>query len=121
MAMGDQVLPTASVRVDTGLGRVFLTALSGEGHKAEIAIDVFPSQMPRIAAAFAAGEPPSSDRLEMSPEELEDLKGKIMKMTRPRVRFYPGEIAVELGIEYDAVIEAMYSLEKEGKIRGLDE
>ena len=121
MALEEPELPTASVRVDRGLGRVFLTALSGDGDDGEIAIDVLPSQMPGIAAAFAGGDPPGTSSLEMSPEELEELKGKIMKMTKARKPFYPGEIAVELGLEYNAVIEAIYSLQKEGKLRELDD
>lgn len=121
MALEEQELPTARVRVDRSLGRVFLTAVSGTGGAGEVAIDVLPSQLPGIVAEFGNGGRPVKAPPAMSPEELEGLKGKIMKMTKARVPFYPGEIAVKLGLEYNAVIEAIYSLQREGKLRELDD
>lgn len=120
MALEEQELPTARVRVDRGLGRVFLSAASGAGDD-EVAIDVLPSQMPAIAAAFAGGDPPGDGGPAMSPEELEELKAKIMGMTRAREPFYHGEIAVKLGLEYDVVVEAIHSLQREGKLREADD
>jgi len=114
--LGEQEPPTVRVRVDRGLGRIFLSAMSGTGGGGEVAIDVLPSQMPAIAAAFDGGDPPMGGGPAMSPEELEGLKAKIMRMTKPKVRFYPGEIAVKLGLEHDVVIEAIHSLQREGKL-----
>lgn len=114
--MGTEELPTARVRVDRGLGRVFLTAVSGPCSGDEIAIDVAPSQMPGIAAEFARGDPPVDDMPEISPEELEEIKAKVMKMTRPHERFYPSDIVEGLDIDYDVAVEAINSLEREGKV-----
>ncbi|MDD9825706.1 MAG: hypothetical protein OXU86_02870 [Thaumarchaeota archaeon] len=119
--MDTQNPPTASVRVDRRSGKVFLTALSGEGRKGEVTIDVLPSQMPEIVAAFVDVDHPGADRPAMPPEELEEIKGKIMNMTKAQERFYPYEIATELDLDYDDVMEAMNSLEREGKIRVLDD
>lgn len=118
MALEGQELPAARVRVGRGLGRIFLTAVSGS--RDEVAIDVLPSQMPAIAAAFDGGDPPGAGGPAMSPEELEELKAKIMAMTKAREPFYHGEIAVKLGLEYDDVVEAIYSLQREGKLREAD-
>jgi len=120
MELEGQELPTARVRVDRGLGRVFLAPASGKGG-GEVAIDVLPSQMPAIAAAFAGGDPPGAAGPAMSPEELEGLKAKILGMTRAREPFYHGEIAVKLGLEYDVVVEAIHSLQREGKLREVDD
>ena len=120
MALEGPELPMARVRVDRGLGRVFLTLASGNG-AGEVAIDVPPSQMPGVVAEFVNDGRPIKDPPAMSPEELEELKGKIMKMTKSRDQFYPGEIAVKLGLEYKTVMEALNSLEGEGKIRVHDD
>jgi len=117
MALEGKVLPAARVRIDRGLGRVFLTALSGRHGGSEIAIDVAPSQMPAIAAAFGAWGAPADDMPAMSPEELEGIKARVMKMTRPHERFYPSDIAEGLDVEYDVAVEAIHSLEREGKVR----
>lgn len=109
----------ARVRVDRPLGRVFLTALSGKYSGDEIAIDVAPSQMPGIASAFVPSSPPADDMPAISPEELEGIKAKVMKMTRPQERFYPSDIAEGLDIDYDVAVEAIHSLQREGKVREL--
>ncbi|MDD9812901.1 MAG: hypothetical protein OXU37_01305 [Thaumarchaeota archaeon] len=120
MALEGTGLPMARVRVDRGLGRVFLTLASGNG-AGEVAIDVLPSQLPGIVAEFGNDGRPIKDPPAMSPEDLEELKGKIMKMTKSRDQFYPGEIAVKLGLEHDVVIEAIYTLQREGKLRESDD
>jgi len=120
MELEGQELPTARVRVDRGLGRVFLAPASGKGG-GEVAIDVLPSQLPGIVAKFGRDEHHVKGSPPMPPGELEGLKAKITKMTRAREPFYPGEIAVKLGLEYSDVIEAIYSLQREGKLRELDD
>jgi len=121
MAPEGQGLPMARVRIDRGLGRVFLAPASGNGSGGEVAIDVLPSQLPGIVAKFGRDEHHVKGSPPMPPGELEGLKAKIMKMTRAREPFYPGEIAVKLGLEYSDVIEAIYSLQREGKLRELDD
>ncbi|MDD9809841.1 MAG: hypothetical protein OXU86_02875 [Thaumarchaeota archaeon] len=118
---GPGELPLASVRIDRSQGRVFLTPASSNGSCDEVVIDVLPSQLPDIVAEFGNGGRPMKDPPAMSPAELEELKDRIMRAIKAKEQFYPGEIAIRLGLEYKTVMEALNSLEGEGKIKVHDD
>lgn len=110
---------SAGIRVDTAAGKLYVAFPATGGGDEEIAVDVSPSQLARLAegcggdhgGAAAPGEP------EMGEEELEALKDEIMKRTRDRRPFYPSKICADLGLELGVVMRAIKSLESEGKLR----
>lgn len=117
------MLPTTvGVRVDALASRLYLAAPHGS---AEIAVDVRPSQLARLVAAFGDcnedGFGPEADAQRAAPTDMEGLKEEIMKRTKARKVFYPGRLAGEMGLSYDTVIEAVLSLESEGRLRALDD
>lgn len=123
MATEQPVLPTTvGVRVDALASRLYLAAPHGS---AEIAVDVRPSQLARLVAAFGDcnedGFGPEADAQRAAPTDMEGLKEEIMKRTKARKVFYPGRLAGEMGLSYDTVIEAVLSLESEGRLRALDD
>jgi len=110
---------TAGVRVDALASRLYLAA-PGRG---EIAVDVRPSQLAGLVAAFGdcneGGFGPETDRQRAAPTDMEGLKEAIMRRTRARKVFYPGRLAGEMGLSYDTVMEAVLSLEREGRLRAV--
>jgi len=113
---------TAGVRVDALASRLYLAPPRGSGH-GEIAVDVRPSQLAGLVAAFGdcneGGFGPETDGQRAAPTDMEGLKEAIMERTRARKVFYPGRLAGEMGLSYDTVIEAVLSLEREGRLRAV--
>jgi len=108
----------AGVRVDTVEGRLYVAFPATGGDDVEIAVDVAPPQLARLAEACGNGvEDTLTPEPEVSEEDLEGLKGEIMKRTRDRKPFYPSKIADDLGLDLRVVIMAIKSLEGEGKLR----
>jgi len=107
----------AGVRVDTVEGRLYVAFPATGGDDEEIAVDVAPPQLARLAEACRdEAEDTVTPEPEVSGEELEGLKDEIMKRTRDRRPFYPSKIAGDLGLELRVVMMAIKSLESEGKL-----
>lgn len=54
------------------------------------------------------------DNYDMS---VEDIKKLIAKECKPGQQYYPGDLAFEHGLNYDAVLEAVASLKEEGRVQ----
>jgi len=118
MAMGPpHRYAPAGVRVNTKEGRLHVAFPALGDDDGEIAVDVGLSQLARLAEACRGeAEDTVTPEPEMSEEDLEGLKGEIMKRTRDHKPFYPGKIAGDLGLELRVVMRAIKSLEGEGKL-----
>lgn len=110
---------SAGVRVDTKAGKLYVAFPATDDDDGEIAVDVTPQQMARLAErCWDEGEDTVTPGApEMGEEELEGLKDEIMKRTRDRRPFYPSKICDDLGLELGVVMRAIKSLEGEGKLR----
>lgn len=108
---------SAGVRVNTEEGRLYVAFPATGDDDEEIAVDVAPHQLARLAdACRGEAEDTVTPEPEMSGEELEGLKGEIMKRTRDHRPFYPGKIAGDMGLGLRVVMRAVKSLEREGKL-----
>lgn len=108
---------SAGVRVDTREGRLYVAFPATGGDDEEIAVDVAPAQLARLAdACRGEAEDTVTPEPEMGEGDLEGLKDEIMKRTRDHRPFYPGKIAGDLGLELRVVMRAIKSLEREGKL-----
>ena len=58
-------------------------------------------------------EPDAPDNYDMS---VEGVKSLLLKVCKQGSKFYPSELAVEHGLDYDTVLEAVASLKKEGRV-----